>query len=47
MFLVMGEFGLMGQAFLRWVIEILLVLAAGAAVLAWKRAEVHRRDMMT
>jgi hypothetical protein len=46
MFLVMGEYGLMGQAFLRWVIEVLLVLAGGVVVLAWKRAEVQKRDMM-
>jgi hypothetical protein len=35
--MVMEEYGLMGQAFLRWKIEVLLVLSATAMILAWKR----------
>lgn len=46
MALVAGEFNLSGKAFLRWSIDLVLVLITSYAVLSWKRKEVHQREMI-
>lgn len=46
MALAMGEWQLALQGLLRWLVEGMVLLAASAVVLGWKRWSVHRRRMM-
>lgn len=43
--LASGEIDLMGRALARWAADVGLVALTGAAVFAWKRAQVQRRNM--
>jgi uncharacterized membrane protein len=46
MALVAGEWQLAGQAAIRWIIEVALVLVLSTAVMLWKRNRVHQRPSM-
>lgn len=46
MALVAGEYHLSQQAFLRWLIDLGLVLLLSYSVLAWKRKQIHKREMI-
>jgi uncharacterized membrane protein len=44
--MIAGEWHLAGKAGLRWISEIILVIALSILVFAWKRLRVHRRKMV-
>ena len=46
MALVAGEYAQSGKAFLRWLIDLALVLVMSYAVFAWKRKKVQKREMI-
>lgn len=46
MALVTGEYSLGLKAFLRWIIDVGLVLAMSYCVFAWKRKKVYKREMI-
>lgn len=46
MALVVGEYRISFEAFLRWLMEIGLVMAMCFVVFAWKRKKIHKREMI-
>ena len=46
MALVVGEFSMSLDAFLRWLIDVGLVLAMSYGVFVWKRKKVYKREMI-
>jgi uncharacterized membrane protein len=42
-----GDLGLAASGALRWLLEVVIVLAASTIVLSWKKASVHRRTTLT